>query len=184
MAEFREVHPHLSLEWFIYVPDEGDYQIDYTGTRPDEAQSAYFKWAIRNDLPEGAVIWVRPKTVTITKYHAVMLDETRCEFGADVEAESKDEARRKLEENYPESKIVQLESPQDTADREKRIYDHIAKGGDWDDDGKPFFHYPPDDGADEFEDEDEVHFDEHNWTDEDEAGLEEHEERRRNRLEP
>jgi hypothetical protein len=56
-----------------------------------------------------------------TKYHAVMLDETRCEFGVSVEARTREEAYRILEEDYAESRCVQLESPADTRKREKRI---------------------------------------------------------------
>lgn len=74
-------------------------------------------------------------------FHAVMIDETGCEFGADVEAETKDEAYEILQEMYPESRCDQLESPEDTRRREKAIYDHIANGGDWDDEGRPIFHY-------------------------------------------
>lgn len=51
------------------------------------------------------------------KYHAVMLDETHCEFGVDVDADTRDEAYAQLEEDYPESSVVQLESSSDTADR-------------------------------------------------------------------
>ncbi len=57
------------------------------------------------------------------KFHAVMIDETGCEFGADVTAATREEAYQALAENYPESRVDQLESPEDTAAREKRIYD-------------------------------------------------------------
>jgi hypothetical protein len=70
-----------------------------------------------------------------------MLDETRCEFGVDVDAVSRETAYDQLREDYPESRCVQLESGEDTQRREKEMYDHIAKGGDWDDDGRPIFHY-------------------------------------------
>ena len=70
----------------------------------------------------------------MTKFHAVMLDETRCEFGVSVTARSRRAAYEKLEENYPESRCVQLESPRDTARREKAIYDQISRelDGDYD----------------------------------------------------
>jgi len=55
------------------------------------------------------------------RYHAVMLDETGCEFGAGVEAASRDEAYDELRDMYPESRIVQLESPEDTRRRQERI---------------------------------------------------------------
>jgi len=61
--------------------------------------------------------------MTKQNFHAVMLDECGHEFGASVFAHSKSAARAKLRENYPESRgIVQLESQQDTADREARIF--------------------------------------------------------------
>jgi hypothetical protein len=56
------------------------------------------------------------------KFHAVLLDETGCEFGAGVEAETRAEAYELLAEDYPESRVVQLESPEDTTAREDRIY--------------------------------------------------------------
>ena len=54
----------------------------------------------------------------MTKYWAVMLDECGQEFGAGVTAGSKTEAHDILMEDYPENRgIVQLESPEDTANR-------------------------------------------------------------------
>ena len=51
-------------------------------------------------------------------YHAVMIDETGCEFGASVTADDKGEAIDMLREDYPESAIAQIESPHDTRERE------------------------------------------------------------------
>ena len=76
----------------------------------------------------------------MTRYHAVMTDETGCEFGVDVDAATRAEAYDDLRENYPESSVAQLESPRDTQDRESRMYAHIDAGGDWDDEGRPIFH--------------------------------------------
>ncbi len=58
----------------------------------------------------------------MTTYHAVMIDETNCEFGVDVTAESRHDAEEDLRENYPESQIAQLESPRDRERREFNIY--------------------------------------------------------------
>lgn len=58
-------------------------------------------------------------------FWAVMLDETGCEFGAGVRAESRSEALDKLREEYPESRCVQLESPEDTARREWEMYQRL-----------------------------------------------------------
>lgn len=62
----------------------------------------------------------------MTYYHAVFVDETGCEFGAGIHAESKAEAAERLSEMYPESRIVQLESPQDTAAREAAMYARVS----------------------------------------------------------
>jgi len=60
-------------------------------------------------------------------FHAVMLDECGDEFGAGVRASTKEEARDMLREMYPENRgIVQIESPQDTADREAAIYARLS----------------------------------------------------------
>lgn len=61
----------------------------------------------------------------MTMYHAVMLGEDGTEFGLDVEALSKDDAWAQIREDYPEGACLQLESPQDTMDREKAIYDRM-----------------------------------------------------------
>lgn len=55
-----------------------------------------------------------------TRFHAVLIDETGCEFGASVEASDHATARAKLREDYPESRIDQLESPAESAERERR----------------------------------------------------------------
>lgn len=60
--------------------------------------------------------------MTIIHFHAVMIDETGCEFGADIEAHSRGEAYSLLREYYPESRVDQLESPEDTARREAETY--------------------------------------------------------------
>ena len=76
----------------------------------------------------------------MTTYHAVMIDETGCEFGVDVEADTISGAHEQVAENYPESECVQMESPKMRANRESRMYAHINAGGDWDGEGRPFFH--------------------------------------------
>jgi len=76
----------------------------------------------------------------MTRYHAVMTDETGCEFGVDVDADTINGAHEQVAENYPESECVQMESPQDTRRRESRMMAHIQAGGDWDDEGRPIFH--------------------------------------------
>ena len=74
------------------------------------------------------------------KFHAVMIDETGCEFGVDLEATSRAQALDILREDYPESQCDQLESPEDTRVREAIMLAHISAGGDWDDEGRPIFH--------------------------------------------
>jgi hypothetical protein len=67
------------------------------------------------------------------QFHAVFLDETGCEFGATIIAANKADAYETAREQYPESRCVQMESPEDTAAREKRIYDQcLMEEGEWD----------------------------------------------------
>jgi hypothetical protein len=63
----------------------------------------------------------------MTEYWAVLLDETGCEFGAGVTAGSRQAAYDELRDMYPESRIVQVESPQDRADRERRMRESVAR---------------------------------------------------------
>lgn len=67
------------------------------------------------------------------RYHAVMIDETGCEFGADVTARTREAARIKLAADYPESHCVQLESPADTRRREADMYRRINREYGWED---------------------------------------------------
>lgn len=62
----------------------------------------------------------------MTKYHAVLLDETGCEFGHSFTATDREAAWDYIREAFPESQCVQLEDPQDTADREAALYASIA----------------------------------------------------------
>lgn len=55
-------------------------------------------------------------------FHAVMIDETGCEFGVSFKAATRGAALEYLREQYPESRCDQLEDPQQTADREAAIY--------------------------------------------------------------
>lgn len=61
----------------------------------------------------------------MTKFHAVMLDETGCEFGVGVTADNRADAYDQLREDYPESRCIQLESPEDTRHREERMMREI-----------------------------------------------------------
>jgi hypothetical protein len=71
----------------------------------------------------------------MTKYWAVFIDETGVgEFGASIEADSKEEAWEVAREEYPESRCVQLESPAEAAERERQRYIRICQEYD---DGRP-----------------------------------------------
>ena len=72
-------------------------------------------------------------------FHAVMIDETGCELGVGIDAHTRDEAFDRLREDYPESRVDQLESPEDTAKREAEIYARVCAG--YDDD----FYYDEED---------------------------------------
>lgn len=61
----------------------------------------------------------------MTHYHAVMIDETGCEFGVSFEAPDRESAYAYLSENYPESRCDQLEDPDDRAERERLMYERI-----------------------------------------------------------
>ncbi len=78
------------------------------------------------------------------RYHAVMIDETGCEFGVDIEACTKSDAIDQLEDDYPESRVDSVESRDESRNRERAMYAHIEAGGDWDDEGRPIFHYSHD----------------------------------------
>jgi len=73
----------------------------------------------------------------MTQYHAVLLDETGCEFGHTFYADSREEAWTKMQENFPESRCVQIESPEDTIRRQKEIYDRMCR--EYDSDMAPSF---------------------------------------------
>ena len=49
----------------------------------------------------------------MTQYHAVMVDETGCEFGYTFNAADRHAAWDYLDEQFPESRCVQLEDPTD-----------------------------------------------------------------------
>lgn len=63
----------------------------------------------------------------MTQYHAVMLDETGCEFGVTLDARDRDAAYRELEDYYPESRVVQLEDQKQTSERRRRIDDYVSR---------------------------------------------------------
>ena len=67
-------------------------------------------------------------------FHAVMIDETGCEFGVSFKAATRGAALEYLREQYPESRCDQLEDPQQTAEREAAIYRRAMADEDgWDD---------------------------------------------------
>ena len=61
----------------------------------------------------------------MTYYHAVFEDECGGEFGAGCEAKFWEEAYQSLSESYPESRIVQLEDPDQARKREQELYDSV-----------------------------------------------------------
>ena len=62
----------------------------------------------------------------MVQFHAVMIDETGCEFGATIRARSKAEARDRAREHYPECRCVQLESPAEARRREWHRYVRLS----------------------------------------------------------
>jgi hypothetical protein len=67
----------------------------------------------------------------MTHYHAVFLDETGCEFGAGIDAPDAQTAYAEIQEQYPECRIVQFESPEDRRKREQALWDEV-NGDYWD----------------------------------------------------
>lgn len=59
----------------------------------------------------------------MTKFHAVMIDETGCEFSAEIEACTKADAIDQLEEDYPECRVDVVSSPDEMRERERHIYE-------------------------------------------------------------
>jgi len=70
----------------------------------------------------------------MTQYHAVMLDETGCEFGHTFHAPNREAAWDKVQEDFPESRCIQLEDDRDTAERQNAIYQRMAREIDGSDD--------------------------------------------------
>lgn len=59
------------------------------------------------------------------RFHAVLMDETGCEFGHTFTASNREEAWDEIYDMFPESRCVQLESDDDTRKREARIQRQI-----------------------------------------------------------
>lgn len=67
-------------------------------------------------------------------YHAVLLDETGCEFGHTFEETCRAAAWAYVQDQFPESRCIQLEDPRDTAERQNAIYERMAREIDGSDD--------------------------------------------------
>ncbi len=75
------------------------------------------------------------------KFHAVMIGECGEEFGVTLEADEIADARASLEDDYPESRIDELKSVAAWDRKQQEMEEFIYNGGDWDDEGRPFYHY-------------------------------------------
>lgn len=58
-------------------------------------------------------------------FYAVMRDETDCEFNVMMTAMDKSAARTILEDAYPESRCVQLETKEEIREREDAMYRRV-----------------------------------------------------------
>jgi len=58
----------------------------------------------------------------MTQFHAVMIDETGCEFGVSFTAPSRDDAYDYLAEQYPESRCTDLADSDMIRQREEDRY--------------------------------------------------------------
>lgn len=65
--------------------------------------------------------------LSLVQFHAVMIDETGCEFGVTFKSSSREAAYNYLAEEYPESRVDQLEDLQDTINRENAMWERIAR---------------------------------------------------------
>lgn len=94
----------------------------------------------------------------MSTYHAVMIDETGCEFGVSVpDQPTREAAYEWLREMYPESRCDQLETPEESRAREQRYYDDAARGAVYGDEGEILYYendYEDDYDEDEEEEED------------------------------
>lgn len=61
------------------------------------------------------------------KYHAVMIDETGCEFGVERVAATKADAINQIEEDYPESRIDQILSEEEDEQRRRDIQSYAER---------------------------------------------------------
>lgn len=58
----------------------------------------------------------------MTTYHAALRDETGCDFAVSVEAKTRQKAFDHLHENYPESRVLSVETQAQINKREARSY--------------------------------------------------------------
>lgn len=58
----------------------------------------------------------------MTKYYAILRDETGCDFSANIDATSRQEAFNHLHQNYPESRVIDVETVAQIRRREARYY--------------------------------------------------------------
>jgi hypothetical protein len=49
------------MEWFLYVPNSGDWRINYNGDSAIEARKAYLEQSGYKRLPNNSHIWSRTK---------------------------------------------------------------------------------------------------------------------------
>ena len=62
----------------------------------------------------------------MTQFHAVMLDETGCEFGVSFTTTSRDAAYDYLQEQYPESNCIDLADTQMAQQRDAARYERLS----------------------------------------------------------
>lgn len=60
-------------------------------------------------------------------FHAVMIGEDGMEFGVDLQAASRADAYNQLAEDYPESRVDQLEDDQQAREREQRYHEYARR---------------------------------------------------------
>lgn len=58
-------------EWFVYIPEEGDWSLRYTGDKERDARLAYLAQFGVKRMPAGSRIWSRPFQIGKQNYVVV-----------------------------------------------------------------------------------------------------------------
>jgi hypothetical protein len=57
LANMKTRTPTAKTKWYVYIPDDGDWPINYSGTSIKEARAAWLKSIGEKSLMRGSYIW-------------------------------------------------------------------------------------------------------------------------------